>query len=88
MFLLCQACISFLCLPDPKAKRKTVICFKEASLLVQMEPLLAGARTGEVPGGDFPQAFESVSVETIQETSEIFIFADIYGRVSQFISNG
>ena len=42
---------------------------------------------GEVPGGDFPLAFVSVSVETIQETSEIFIFADVNGRVSQFISN-
>ena len=32
---------------------------------------------GEVPGGDSPPAFGSVSVETIQETSEILIFADI-----------
>ena len=43
---------------------------------------------GEVPGGDFSLAFGSVSVETIQETSEIFIFAGVNGRVSQFISNG
>ena len=34
---------------------------------------------GEVPGGDAPPAFGSVSVEIIQETSEIFIFADING---------
>ena len=34
---------------------------------------------GEVPGGDFPPAFGSVSVEIIQEMSEIFIFADANG---------
>ena len=43
---------------------------------------------GEVPGGDPPPAFGSVSLETIQKASEIFIFADINERVSQFISNG
>ena len=37
----------------------------------------------EVPGGDAPPALGSVSMETIQETSEILIFADIYGRVAQ-----
>ena len=34
---------------------------------------------GEVPGGDAPPTFGSVSMETIQETSGILIFADIYG---------
>ena len=34
---------------------------------------------GEVPGGDSPPAFGSVSVETIQGMSEIFILADING---------
>ena len=43
---------------------------------------------GEIPGEDFPPAFGSVSVETIQETSDIFILADIDGRISQLISNG
>ena len=43
---------------------------------------------GEVPGEDSPPAFGSVSVETIQETSEIFILADTDGRISQLISNG
>ena len=43
---------------------------------------------GEVPGGDSPPAFGSVSVETIQETSEIFILTDIDGQISQSISNG
>ena len=33
----------------------------------------------EVPGGDPPQSFGSVSVENIHETSEIFIFSDING---------
>ena len=32
---------------------------------------------GEVPGGDVPPTFRSVSVEAIRETSEIFILADI-----------
>ena len=43
---------------------------------------------GEVPGGDSLLAFGSVSVETIQETSEIIILTDIDGRISQSISNG
>ena len=43
---------------------------------------------GEVPGGDSLPAFGSVSVGTIQETSEIFILTDIDGRISQSISNG
>ena len=34
---------------------------------------------GRVPRGDAPQTLRSVSVEAIQETSEIFIFADIDG---------
>ena len=34
---------------------------------------------GEVPGGDFPLAFGSVSVETIQEMGDIFVLADING---------
>ena len=34
---------------------------------------------GEVPGGDAPPTLRSVSMETIQETSEIIIFTDIYG---------
>ena len=36
-----------------------------------------GEHQGEVPGGDTPLTFKSVSVETIQETSEMLIFADI-----------
>ena len=32
---------------------------------------------GEVPGGYAPPTLRSISVETIQERSEIFIFADI-----------
>ena len=43
---------------------------------------------GEVPGGNSPPGFGSVSVETIQETSEIFILTDIDWQISQFISNG
>ena len=42
---------------------------------------------GEVPGGDSPPAFGSISMETIQETSEIFILADFDGRITKFISN-
>ena len=41
----------------------------------------------EVPGGDAPPALGSVSNETIQETSEILIFADINGDITQFVSN-
>ena len=36
---------------------------------------------GEVAGGDAPLTLKSVSVEAIQETSEIFIFADIDRRI-------
>ena len=41
----------------------------------------------EVPGGDAPPALRSVSMETIQETSEVLIFADIYSGIAQFVSN-
>ena len=37
---------------------------------------------------DSPPAFGSVSVETIQETNEIFILTDIDGGIFQSISNG
>ena len=40
---------------------------------------------GKVPGGDAPPTLESVSVEAIQETSEIIIFAVINGGISQFV---
>ena len=43
---------------------------------------------GKVPGGDAPPAFGSVSMETVQETSEILIFADINSGIAQFVSNG
>ena len=43
---------------------------------------------GEVPGGGSPPAFVSVSVEAIQETSEIFILTNIDGQIFQTISNG
>ena len=43
---------------------------------------------GKVPGGDAPPALGSVSMETVQETSEIFILADINGGIAQFVSNG
>ena len=48
IFLFCQECISLLCLPDPRAKRKTVLkvkCFKEASLIGSKWTLSAGAKT-------------------------------------------
>ena len=86
MFLFCQACISLLRLPDPRAKRKTVLkgkCFKEVSLIGSNGAFVSWCKTRE---RGF--SFGSVSVETVQETSEIFIFADINRSVSQFISNG
>ena len=43
---------------------------------------------GKIPGGDTPPTLGSVSVEAIQETGEILIFADINGEVSQLVSNG
>ena len=43
---------------------------------------------GQVPGGYTPPALGPVSMETIQETGEILICADINGRVAQLVSNG
>ena len=43
---------------------------------------------GKVPGRHTPPTFGSVSVKSIQEMNEILIFADIYGRIPQFVSNG
>ena len=51
-----------------------VKCFKE-----EMDPLSAGVTPGRGSRGDFSLSFGSVSVETIQETSDILIFADING---------
>ena len=42
----------------------------------------------KVLGGDAPLTLGSVSVEAIQENSEILIFADINGRISQYVCNG
>ena len=83
--------ISLLCLPDPRAKRKTV----KGQMLqgglfnwFKMNLISWCKNQEEVPGGDSLPAFGSASVETIQETSEIFILTDIDGRTSQSISNG
>ena len=43
---------------------------------------------GQVLGGYTSPALGPVSMETIQETSEILIFADINGGVAQLVSNG
>ena len=43
---------------------------------------------GQVPRGHAPPAFGPFSVKTIQETSEILIFAEINGRINQLVSNG
>ena len=51
-------------------------------------PLSAGVNQGQVPIGDSPPALGSVSMETIQETGDILIFADINGGVAQLVSNG
>ena len=48
-----------------------------------MEPLSTVEHQREVPGGDAPPALGSVSMETIQETSEILIFADIYSDIAR-----
>ena len=88
---VCQACISLLRLPDPRAKRKTALkvkCFKEAFNWLKMNLVTWCKNQEEVPGGDSPPAFGSVSVEAIQEKSEIFILTDIDGQIFQTISNG
>ena len=45
-------------------------------------------KTKEVAGGDAPSALRSDFVESIQEMSEAFIFADINGGVAQLVTNG
>ena len=63
-------------------------CFKEAYNWFKMNLVNWCKNQGEVPGGGSPPAFGSVSVEAIQETSEIFILTNIDGQISQTISNG
>ena len=65
-----------------------VRCFKEAYNWFKMNLVNWCKNQGEVPGGGSPPAFGSVSVEAIQETSEIFILTNIDGQISQTISNG
>ena len=83
---VCQACISLLRLPEPRAKRKTALkvkYFKEAFNWFKMNLVSWCKNQGEVPGGDSPPAFGSVSVEAIQETNEIFILTNIDGQISR-----
>ena len=84
---VCQACISLLRLPELRAKRKTdlkVKCFKEAFNWFKMNLVSWCKNQGEVPGGGSPPAFGSVSVEAIQETSEIFILTNIDGQILDY----
>ena len=81
---VCQACISLLCLPEPRVKRKTALkvkCYKEAFNWFKMNLVSWCKNQREVPGGGSPPAFGSVSVEAIQETSEIFILTNIDGQI-------
>ena len=77
-------------LPEPKAKRKTVLkvnCFKEASLRGS-KAFVSWCNTRERFLERIPlRPLGFVSVKAIQESSEIFIFADINGRISQFVCN-
>ena len=43
---------------------------------------------GKISGGYALPALGFVSMETVQETSEILILADINGGIAQFVSNG
>ena len=90
VFLCRKAWISLLSLPEPKAKRKTVLkvmlsCFKKTSLRGSNWAFVSWYSTRERFQEGMPlMTFRSVSVEAIQETSEISIFADIYGWITQF----
>ena len=65
-----------------------VKCFKEAFNWFKKNLVSWCKNQGEVPGGGSPPAFGSVSVEGIQETSEIFILTNIDGQILQTISTG
>ena len=70
-------------LPEPKANRKTVLtvkCFREASLRGSKGALLAGVEPGKGSKRGCPSSLGSVSVETIQEMSEIFILRTLMGK--------
>ena len=78
-------------LARPQGQEETALkvkCFKETYNWFKMNLVNWCKNQGEVPGGDSPPAFGSVSVEAIQETSEIFILTNIDGQISQTISNG
>ena len=75
-------------LPEPKANRKTVLikCFREASLRGSKGALSAGVEPGIGSKRGCPSSLGSVSVETIQEISEIFIVADINRQIPQLLT--
>ena len=76
-------------LPELKANRKTVLivkCFRETSLGVQKGNLSAGVEPGKGSKRGCPSSLGSVSVETIQEISEIFIAADINGQIPKLLT--
>ena len=65
-----------------------VKCFKEASLKGSNGAFVSWCKTSERFQEGIPlRPFGSVSVETIQETSEILMFANINGRIPQFASS-
>ena len=70
----------------PRVQRETAMkvkCFKEAFNWFKMNLVSWCKNQGEVPGRGYPPAFGSVSVEAIQETSEIFILTNIDGQISR-----
>ena len=89
MFLCSQAWISLLCLPEPRANKKTVLKVFQGGLFHGFKGSLCQlVHQKKAPGGDAPSALGSVSVEAIQETGKILIFTDINEEVTQLVSNG
>ena len=41
---------------------------------------------GEVPGGNSPTPFWSISMKTVQQAIQVFIPADIQGGIAQFVA--
>ena len=67
-------------LPEPKAKRKTVFkvkCVREASLMGSYGAFVSWCKTRERFQEGIPLRPLGLSLETIQETSEVCILADI-----------
>ena len=90
MFLCCHAWISLLLLPEPRAKRKTVLkvrCFRDASLSGSKGAFVSWCSTRERFQEGIPLRPLGLSLWKLSRR-RVRLSSDIDCHITQFISNG